>query len=115
MYSYTQCYLATQRTQPKTCSDYPKSVLWTFEDYKNEHALKNGSYRSQPNMRLAIRYEDGQKISNADYEVMYFKATCIVRKHLYLVASTISRSGIKIPEPKTVYKAKHVEEWYAVV
>ncbi|KAH9028114.1 hypothetical protein EDB85DRAFT_1892684 [Lactarius pseudohatsudake] len=66
--------------QPKSCSDYPESVLRTLQDYRREKggSIPRGDY--PPKMRLAIRDEDGRVILDADYKDIRSRATHIVRR-----------------------------------
>lgn len=88
--------LSLQRHRPLF---YPKSVLWTFEEAKaDQQCSQNGSNRSKPNMRTAIRNTKGKTVSLIDWLQIQSAARQIIENHLY---------SIPIPSHLADHVSKH--------
>ena len=100
---------------PARPHDLPPEILWTWDDCKNDTFVgMTASNVSCPPMWHAIRHENGDVITDAEWKVICQSATLIARTHLFPL-SRVSQTGAKQTRKKMYFKWYFSLEWAAAL
>jgi hypothetical protein len=62
--------------------EYPKEILWTYADAKNDPGVCTKTNKSRPTMEKALRHEDGSMISHTAWVLIKDTARRAIGTHL---------------------------------
>ena len=100
---------------PARPHDLPPEILWTWDDCKNDTFVgMTASNVSRPPMRRAIRHENGNVITDAEWKAIRQSATLVARTHLFPL-SRVSQTGAKQTRKKMYFKRYFSLEWAAAL